>query len=76
MTTQFMLVKAYIIKIYKIVYKNFFYVIYIVSMLSPSLFSVCTEWLMREAGVEEMGVSVGGGGLTDLRCADSVALRL
>ena len=43
-------------------------------ILSPHLFSIYTEQLMREADIEDMGIRIGGRNLTDLRYADDTAL--
>ena len=43
-------------------------------ILSPHLFSIYTEQIMREADIEDMGVKIGGRNLTDLRYADDTAL--
>lgn len=43
-------------------------------ILSPHLFSIYTEQLMREADIEDMGIRIGGRNITDLRYADDTAL--
>ena len=43
-------------------------------ILSPHLFNTYTEQIMREAEIEDMGVSIGGRNLTNLRYADDTAL--
>ena len=43
-------------------------------ILSPHLFSIYTEQVMREAKIEEMGLNVGGHDITNLRYADDTAL--
>ena len=43
-------------------------------ILSPHLFSIYTEQLMKEADIEEMGIRIGERNLTDLRYADDTAL--
>lgn len=43
-------------------------------ILSPHLFNIYTEQIMRNADIEDMGVSVGGRNITNLRYADDTAL--
>lgn len=43
-------------------------------ILSPNLFSIYTEMVMREAEVEHLGIPVGGRRLSNLRYADDTAL--
>lgn len=43
-------------------------------ILSPHLFSIYTEQIMREADIEETGISVGGRKISNLRYADDTAL--
>ena len=43
-------------------------------ILSPHLFSIYTEQVMREADIDDMGISIGGRNLTNLRYADDTAL--
>ena len=43
-------------------------------ILSPHLFSIYTEQVMREAEIDGMGISIGGRNLTNLRYADDTAL--
>ena len=43
-------------------------------ILSPHLFNVYTEQVMREADLDDMGVKIGGINLTNLRYADDTAL--
>ena len=43
-------------------------------ILSPHLFSIYTEQVMREADIEDMGIKIGGRNITDLRYADDTAL--
>ena len=43
-------------------------------ILSPHLFSIYTEQVMREADIDGMGISIGGRNLTNLRYADDTAL--
>ena len=43
-------------------------------ILSPHLFSIYTEQVMRAAQIEEMGLNVGGHNITNLRYADDTAL--
>ena len=42
-------------------------------MLSPHLFSIYTEQLMREDDIEDMGIRIGGRNLSDLRYTDNTA---
>ena len=42
--------------------------------MSPQLFSVYTEQVMREAEIDSLGISVNGKNITDLRYADDTAL--
>ena len=43
-------------------------------ILSPHLFSIYTEMIMRKADIEDMGITIGGRNITDLRYADDTAL--
>ena len=43
-------------------------------ILSPHLFNVYTEQVMREADIEDMGLRIGGRNITDLRYADDTGL--
>ena len=43
-------------------------------ILSPHLFSVYTEQVMRNADIEFLGIKIGGKTLADLRYADDTAL--
>ncbi|RUS69941.1 hypothetical protein EGW08_022297 [Elysia chlorotica] len=43
-------------------------------ILSPHLFSIYTEQVMREADIDGIGISIGGRNLTNLRYADDTAL--
>ena len=43
-------------------------------ILSPHLFNVYTESVMREANIDDLGISIGGRNLTNLRYADDTAL--
>ena len=43
-------------------------------VLSPHLFSIYTEQIMRDADNEDMGLSIGGRNITNLRYADDTAL--
>ena len=43
-------------------------------ILSPHLFNIYTEQIMREADIDDMGVSIGGRSITNLRYADDTAL--
>ena len=43
-------------------------------ILSPHLFSIYTEMIMRNADIDGMGVGIGGRNITDLRYADDTAL--
>ena len=43
-------------------------------ILSPHLFSIYTEMIMRKANIEDLGISIGGRNITDLRYADDTAL--
>ena len=43
-------------------------------ILSPHLFSVYTEQIMRDAKTEEFGISIGGRKVSNLRYADDTAL--
>ena len=43
-------------------------------ILSPHLFSVYTEQVMREADTEDLGLSIGGRKISNLRYADDTAL--
>ena len=43
-------------------------------VLSPHLFSIYTEQMMRDADIEDMGLSIGGRNITNLRYADDTAL--
>ena len=43
-------------------------------ILSPHLFSIYTEQVMREAEIDDMGITIGGRNLTNLRYADDTAL--
>ena len=40
----------------------------------PHLFSIYTEQVMREAEIDDMGITIGGRNLTNLRYADDTAL--
>lgn len=43
-------------------------------ILSPHLFSLYTEQIMRETDVDQYGIEVGGGKISNLRYADDTAL--
>ena len=43
-------------------------------ILSPHLFSLYTEQVMRDADIEGLGLTIGGRNITDLRYADDTAL--
>ena len=43
-------------------------------ILSPHLFNVYTEQVMREAEIEDMGIRIGGRNITDMRYADDTGL--
>ena len=43
-------------------------------ILSPHLFNLYTESVIREAGIEEMGIQIGGKLVSNLRYADDTAL--
>ena len=43
-------------------------------ILSPHLFNLYTESVIREAGIEEMGIKIGGKLVSNLRYADDTAL--
>ena len=43
-------------------------------ILSPHLFNIYTEQVMREAEIEDMGVRIGGRNITDMRYADDTGL--
>ena len=43
-------------------------------ILSPHLFSLYTEMIMRDADIESLGLSLGGKDIIDLRYADDTAL--
>lgn len=43
-------------------------------ILSPSLFSIYTESIMREANIDEYGISIGGRLISNARYADDTAL--
>ena len=43
-------------------------------ILSPHLFSIYTEMIMRKADIEDMGITIGGRNITDLRYADDTDL--
>ena len=43
-------------------------------ILSPHLFNIYTEQVMREADIEDMGLRIGGRNITDLRYADDTGL--
>ena len=45
-------------------------------ILSPHLFSLYTEQIMRNADIDEMGIRIGGRILTDLRYADDTTLSV
>lgn len=43
-------------------------------ILSPHLFNLYTEQVMRESDIDDMGVKIGGRNITNLRYADDTAL--
>ena len=43
-------------------------------ILSPHLFNIYTEQIMREADIDDMGLKIGGRNITNLRYADDTAL--
>ena len=43
-------------------------------ILSPHLFNIYTEQIMREADIDGMGINIGGRDITNLRYADDTAL--
>ena len=43
-------------------------------ILSPHLFNIYTEQVMREADIEDMGLRIGGRNITNLRYADDTGL--
>ena len=43
-------------------------------ILSPHLFNIYTEQVMRESDIEDMGLKIGGRNITNLRYADDTAL--
>ena len=43
-------------------------------ILSPHLFSIYTEAVMRKSDIDDMGIKIGGRNLTNLRYADDTAL--
>ncbi|GFS12393.1 endonuclease-reverse transcriptase [Elysia marginata] len=43
-------------------------------ILSPHLFNIYTEQIMREADIDQLGVNINGRNLTNLRYADDTAL--
>ncbi|GFR91329.1 retrovirus-related Pol polyprotein from type-1 retrotransposable element R2 [Elysia marginata] len=43
-------------------------------ILSPHLFNICTEQIMREADIDQSGVNINARNLTHLRYADDTAL--
>ena len=43
-------------------------------ILSPHLFNIYTEQVMREAEIEDMGIRIGGRNITDMRYADDTGL--
>ena len=43
-------------------------------IISPHLFNLYTESVIREAGIEEMGIQIGGKLVSNLRYADDTAL--
>ena len=43
-------------------------------ILSPHLFNIYTEQIMRDADIEDMGINIGGRDITNLRYADDTAL--
>ena len=45
-------------------------------ILSPHLFSLYTEQIMRNADIDDMGIRIGGRILTDLRYADDTTLTV
>ncbi|GFR82404.1 endonuclease-reverse transcriptase [Elysia marginata] len=45
-------------------------------ILSPHLFNLYTEQIMRQADIDDMGINIGGRDITNLRYADDTALCL
>ena len=45
-------------------------------ILSPCLFNLCAEYIMRHAGLEEAqaGIKIAGRNINNLRCADDITL--
>ncbi|GFS03109.1 retrovirus-related Pol polyprotein from type-2 retrotransposable element R2DM [Elysia marginata] len=43
-------------------------------LLSPHLFNLYTEQIMRQADIDDMGINIGGRDITNLRYADDTAL--
>ena len=43
-------------------------------ILSPHLFHVCTESVIRETEIEELGIKIGGKLVYNLRYADGITL--
>ena len=45
-------------------------------LLSPCLFNLCAEHIMRNAGLDELqaGIKIGGRNINNLRCADDITL--
>ncbi|GFS06390.1 ammonium transporter [Elysia marginata] len=43
-------------------------------ILSPHLFNLYTEQIMRQADIDDMGINIGGRDITNLRYADDTAL--
>ena len=45
-------------------------------LLSPCLFKLCTEHIMRNAGLDELqaGIKIGGRNINNLRYADDITL--
>ena len=45
-------------------------------ILSPCLFNFYAEYIMRDAGLEEAGIKIGGRNINHLRYADNTTLML
>ena len=45
-------------------------------LLSPCLFNLCAEYIMRNAGLDEAqaGIKIAGRNINNLRCADDITL--
>ena len=43
-------------------------------ILSPHLFNIYTEHIMRQADIESMGIKIGGRNIVELRYADDTCL--